>query len=479
METSVKVLIVSYGSRETAMVDALIQSPKYKVKLYIADKQRNPFNIEKAKEHLVIPDLNVKLISRFAKKHKNEIDFGIVGPEKPIIDGVRDLIEKETRIPIICPTKKYALEASKATQRQLLEKIVPAANPKFKVFDPKIYGERKSNLMRDIQKWVNELGGVEKTVIKPDKPGFGKGVAVGGEHYSNFDQALEIFFGSYGGKTQEKVIIEEKLEGEESSFQAFCDGEHLIPLPETRDNKRAFDGDTGGNSGGMGSYKDKDDWLPFMTAHDTEKEIETVNKIFNYMKGDGTNPELRGVPFYVAFIHTATGPKILEINSRPGDPEIQNILPIIKDDFVDICYDMINGTLKHVKCEKKATVTIYKVPPNYGGYAEAFPNRLITDEIGKPVNLGQAKKLAEKYGNNIRIYPGSMELREDGQIYALKSRTVNVVGIAEDIQAARMISLEGIKAIKGGALWNRTDIASREHIDKSIDHMRKIRGVMR
>jgi phosphoribosylamine--glycine ligase len=473
---TVGILVVSYGSREAAIVDALTKSTKYKVELYIADKQRNPFNIERAKEHVVVPSLDVKLICDFTKKHKDKLDFGIVGPEKPIIDGVRDLIEKETGIPVICPTKRYAIEASKVAQRQLLNEIAPEANPKFQVFDPKTYGERKGDLINDVQKWIDELGGVEKTVIKPDKPGFGKGVGVGGEHYSNFDQAREIFFGSYGGETQEKVIIEEKLDGEESSFQAFCDGKHLIPLPETRDNKRAFDGDKGANTGGMGSYKDKGDWLPFMTVKDKEKEIETVNKLFNHMKEDGANLGLRGIPFYVAFIHTATGPKILEINSRPGDPEIQNILPIIKDDFVDICYDMINGTLKQVQCEKKATVTIYKVPPIYGGYAKTYPQRLITDEMGKPLNLEQAKKLAEKYGNNIRIYPGSMEIREDGQTYALTSRTVNVVGIAEKIQTARAISLEGINAIKGGALWNRTDIASKEHIDRSREHMQRLRG---
>jgi len=477
MET-VGILVVSYGSREAAIVDALTRSAKYKVELYIADKQRNPFNIERAKEHVVVPGLDVKLICDFAKKHKDELDFGIVGPEKPIIDGVRDLIEKETGIPVICPTKQYAIEASKVAQRQLLEEVVPEANPKFKIFDPKIYGERKGDLINDIQRWIDELGGVEKTVIKPDKPGFGKGVGVGGEHYSNFDQAREIFFGSYGGETQEKVIIEEKLDGEESSFQAFCDGKSLVLLPETRDNKRAFDGDRGSNTGGMGSYKDKGDWLPFMAVEDREKEIEMVNKLFNHMKGSGANPELRGIPFYVAFIHTATGPKILEINSRPGDPEIQNILPIIKDDFVDICYDMINGTLKQVQCEEKATVTIYKVPPTYGGYAKAYTSRVITDEIGKPVNLEQAKKLTEKYGSNIRIYPGSMELRNDGQTYALTSRTVNVVGIAEEIQTARAVSLEGIEAIRGGALWNRTDIASKNHVDKSMEHMRKIRGAV-
>ncbi len=129
------ILVVSYGAREVAMVDAFLRSPNYKVELYIADKQRNPFNIEKASKHVVIPDLNVEKICEFAEHNKSQIDFAIVGPEKPITEGVRDLVEKRTGIPVICPTQEYAIEISKVQQRLLFEEIVPEANPRFKVFD--------------------------------------------------------------------------------------------------------------------------------------------------------------------------------------------------------------------------------------------------------------------------------------------------------------------------------------------------------
>jgi len=99
------VLVIAYGARETAMVDVLNRSLKYKVELFIADKQRNPFNVEKAAKHVVIPDLNVEAICKFAEANKADIDFAIVGPEKPIIEGVRDQIEKRTGIPVICPKK--------------------------------------------------------------------------------------------------------------------------------------------------------------------------------------------------------------------------------------------------------------------------------------------------------------------------------------------------------------------------------------
>ncbi|RLI42113.1 hypothetical protein DRO59_05080, partial [Candidatus Bathyarchaeota archaeon] len=171
---------------------------------------------------------------------------------------------------------------------------------------------------------------------------------------------------------------------------------------------------------------------------------------------------------------TSEGPKILENNSRPGDPEIQNILPVLKDDFVDVCFKILEGNLTRVELEKSATVVTYKVPPNYGGYINTFPHLVRKDELGKPVDLKEAYALAEKYVDRIRVYPASMELR-DSETYALKSRTVCVVGVGESIEEARQISLEGVKAIRGGALWHRTDIASKEHITKSVRHMEELR----
>ena len=464
----VGILVVSYGSREAAMIDAFARSPNYKTEIYVVDKQQNPFNVKRAKEHVAISDLNIQEITRFAEKRKGKIDFGIVGPEKPIIEGVRNLVEEETRIPMICPTKDFAIEASKVAQRQLLQKVAPQANPKFKVFDPKAY-KSLSAVKRDVYTWLDKLK--NQVAVKPDTPAAGKGVGVWGDHFNSREELYEHFFANY---QQGAVIIEEKIEGEESSFQGFCDGRHLSPLPETRDYKRAFDDDKGPNTGGMGSYKDSGDILPFMTKEDRDKEVDLVNRLFNELRKKASKTDLRGMPFYDAFIHTARGPKLLENNSRPGDPEIQNILPILKDDFVDVCYRIIEGNLTHVTVEDKASVVTYKAPPNYGEYASAFPSRVNQDEMNTPVNLDEAEKLGRKHGVNIRIYPGSMELK-DGEVYALSSRAVCVVGIANDIYAAGEISLEGVKAITGGALWHRNDIASREHIAKSMEHMKHLR----
>lgn len=457
----VGILVVTYGSRGTAILDSLCRSKKYKVETYVTDRNRNPFNLQRAKHHVVIPDLNIKAICKFACKYQNEIDFGIVGPEKPIINGLRNLIERETHIPMICPTTEYAIEKSKVVQRHLFQEIDPDINPRFRVFDPKNYSSINS-VRTDVWRWLDELN--NQVAVKPDGVASGKGVGIWGDHFWNRKELFKHFLSNY---EHGPVIIEEKIIGEESSFQAFCDGRHLIPLPETRDYKRAFDGDKGPNTGGMGSYKAKNDWLPFMTTVDRVKETRAINKIFRKLKGRGSNPGLRGLPFYTAFIHTGKASKILENNSRPGDPEIMNILPILKDDFIDVCFKIINGNLTRINLERKATVATYKVPPTYGGKMKKFSG-------DKEIKLDAAYRFCREYNEQLRLYPGSLEIRE-GRVCTLSSRTVAVVGIANDIFSARSLSLEALKRIKGGSLWNRKDIASKEHIKKSIEHMKELR----
>lgn len=464
----VGVLVVSYGSREAAMIDAFARSQNYEVEIYVVDKQRNPFNVKRAVKHIVLPDLDIQGICKFARRNKESIDFGIVGPEKPIIEGIRDLVEEQTGIPMICPKKEFSIEESKVKQRILFQETVPEANPRFKVFSPEDYRDL-AELKKSVYEWLDELK--NQAVVKPDKPVASKGVGVWGDHFKTRDQLFEHFLSNY---QYGSVIVEEKVDGEESSFQAFCDGSHLVPLPDTRDYKRAFDDDKGPNTGGMGSYKDVGETLPFLTRRDREKEVEIANAIFKkWNRRDEFG--LRGVPLYLAFMHTRDGVKILENNSRPGDPEIINILPILKDDFTDLCFRMLEGSLHGVELEKSATVVIYKAPATYGGYCETFPNLVNKDEDGKSIDLTKACELSRKYGDDIRVYPGSMEQR-NSEIYALKSRAICAVGIGNSIETARQISIEGIDAVKGGALWHRTDVASKQHIEKSVSHLQELRS---
>ncbi|MFZ2070860.1 MAG: hypothetical protein WAV32_04555 [Halobacteriota archaeon] len=458
----VGILIIAYGSRSAAMIDALSRSDNYNVQFFVADKQRNPFNEQQAAKHVVIPNLDVAKICDFVEANKADIDLGICGPEQPIIDGVRDVIERKTGAAMICPTKRYAIEGSKISQRMLICGCCADANPIFKVF-PRAEYASVSEAKRAVWRFLDEIG--DEVAVKPDTPAAGKGVGIWGDHFTSREALFEHFMSIFKSSD---VLIEEKLEGEESSFQAFCDGKRLVPLPDTRDYKRAFDSDSGQNTGGMGSYKAKEAWLPFMDKKDREEEEKLVQKIFHRLRGNGSNDELRGVPFYVGFMHTAEGAKILEINSRPGDPEILNILPVLKDDFVDLCFRMVEGNLSRCECEAKATVVTYAVPMNYGGYRIKYSGE-------SRVDLSGAQALQKKYHDTLRIYPGSMEMRADGYAYALGSRTVCTVGIGDCIEEARAISLDGIRNIDG-ALWNRWDIGAKEHIERSVRRMKALRG---
>jgi len=457
---SVGVLGVSYGSRFVCIAEALCRSSQG-VRLFIADKQRNPYNLRMAQqtggEHTVIPDLNVKKIVAFAKKHKNKITFGILGPEAPGMNGIRDAVEKETGIPMICPTKKYFIERSKVEQRELIEKIVPKANPHFRVFYPDDY--RGEEVRDALWRWLDKIG--DATAVKPDAPAAGKGVGVWGDHFSTRKEMFERYF--LPNFKVGPVIVEEKLEGEEFSLQLLSDGKHLVPTPAVRDYKRAFDWDLGQNTGGMGSYKDRGNLLPFMTENDWKEAIEIAEKIHEALKGGESNPQVRGV-LYMAYILTADGVKVLEINSRWGDPEVMNVIPLMKDDFVEVCFKMLEGNLKGLAFEELSSVLVYAVPLDYGGYT--------TYSGPRKINISQVEALREKYGERIRIYPGAVETK-DGEFFALKSRAVGVLGISENLEEAREIAMEGIRRIDG-PMRHREDIALPEHIRRSVEKMGRL-----
>ena len=167
----VGVLVVSYGARGAAMVDAIHRSLEYKTEIYVVDKQRNPLNSRLATEHVIVGDLNIHDITRFAARRQHKIDFGIIGPEKPIISGLRDVIEKKTNIPLICPTKQFAIEGSKVTQRNLFAQTVPSANPRYRVFDPTETKNREKT-RQAVYAWLTELG--NKAVVNVGRKCIGR-----------------------------------------------------------------------------------------------------------------------------------------------------------------------------------------------------------------------------------------------------------------------------------------------------------------
>ena len=456
----VGVLVVSKCLSSAAIVDTFLRSEKYTPEFYIAERQANPFNVERAKEHKIIPDLGITEIAKFAKRFAGKIAFGLCDTEDFVVAGGRNLLEKEAKIPMVCVTKKYAVEMSKAAQRLLFDKICPAANPRYRIFDPNQYASER-DAVEDLKAAIKEMN---QPVIKPDAPARGAGVGVWGSDFRTEEETERFFLNAY---SKGRVVVEEKVAGEESSFHAISDGRHLCITPLTRDYKRALDGNRGRLTGGMGSYRDATERLPFLTGAEWSEIVSAEERAFRKWKGRGSNPGLRGIVEYDALMHTGSGFKILERNSRGGNTESINLFTTLEDDLADVCYRIIEGTLRELRFRKQASVVICAVPRYYG---TSESPRSSDGEIG----FARAMTLQREHDQNVRIFPMDVRVSGGKTIHGT-SRCAAAVGIGDDIEEARGFSLKAVQQI-GGDLRYRMDIASEEDIRRSCDHVKALRA---
>ncbi|MHB8139018.1 MAG: phosphoribosylamine--glycine ligase [Smithellaceae bacterium] len=438
------ILLVGNGAREHAMAETISRS-KQNPRLFSFMKANNP-GIASLSEIIKLGSYSdLAAITGFALE--NKIDFAVIGPEDPLNNGVVDALAGKG-IPSIGPTKSLArLETSKSFTRNLVLKYNIPGNPQFKVF----------TTPDGVEAFLNQLEGI---VLKPDGLTGGKGVLVQGDHFATKDEALKLCNQIL---KESSLIVEEKFDGEEFSLQCLCDGKTVVGTPLVQDHKRRFDGDRGPNTGGMGSYSLPDHSMPFLKSSDIEEGLEITRQVAAALLEETGSP-YKGV-MYGGFIATKNGVKLLEYNARFGDPEAMNILPLLKTDFVDICRHIISGTLDTLKIEfdQKATVCKYVVPKGYGlpaDHPDAASSRAKI-EVG---NVGKA-----------RLYFSSVDKKEDG-LYLSSSRAIGIVGIADTLDAARLIAEEGVKAVKGPVAY-REDIGTQALIQKRIDHMRRIRNV--
>ncbi|HUH99851.1 MAG TPA: hypothetical protein VLY65_02305 [Nitrososphaerales archaeon] len=457
----VGILVVSKCLSSAAIIDTFARSEKYSPEFYVAEKQANPLNYERAKAHEVIPDLNLKDVARFASRHQSEIAFGLTDTEDFITAGGRDFLEKETGVQMLCVTKDFAVEASKADQRLLFDEICPEVNPRYKVFAPSD-DKNVEEAVAGLRSFARERQG--GFVIKPDAPARGAGVGVWGKDFQTEDQAVEFFRNVY---SKGRVVVEERIEGEESSFHAFSDGKHFLPAPMTRDYKRALDGDKGKLTGGMGSYRGPKEVLPFLPSSEWDRVVEVERRAFDKWKGRGSNPGLRGIVLYDALMHTSEGFKILERNSRGGNTEQISLLTTLLDDYVDVCYRMLDGTLKGIRFSNTASVVTCAVPKAYGTGASQ-----VTGDV--TVSLARAISLAEKSEGALRIFP--MDLRLDGTRTLMgSSRSVAVAGVAPSLDDAHTTSMRGVNAL-GSKFRHRDDVGSAFDIARSSEHLKALRA---
>ncbi len=438
------ILLVGNGAREHAIAEAVVRSSR-QPRLFAYMKANNPG----------IADLSAGTrqggygdkanIVDFARS--SAVDFAIIGPEDPLQAGVVDALQA-VDIPAIGPTQSLArLETSKSFTRNLLEKYGIPGNARFRVF----------TAMPGVAEFLNDL---DEVVVKPDGLTGGKGVMVQGDHFRDKEEALEICRQILA--EHDRVIVEEKLSGEEFSLQCLSDGIHVVATPPVQDHKRRFVGDRGPNTGGMGSYSCEDHLLPFLREADVLAGLDITRQVAAAIHRE-TGQYYRGV-MYGGFMITRAGLRLLEYNARFGDPEAMNILPLLETDFVDLCRAIINGALTDlpVSFARRATVCKYIVPRGYG-LPKDHPDAQSTSARIEVGNTGPA-----------RLYYSSVDKRTDG-LYMTTSRAIGVVGIAATLAEAEGIAESAVTAVRG-PVDHRPDIGTAALIAKRVYHMASLRG---
>lgn len=438
-----KVLAVGGGGREHAAVEALYRSGS---EIYSVMKNANPGIIARSAKHLLCDEKDVDKVVSFAKE--NRIELAFIGPEAPLGVGIVDALEA-AGIKCASPSKAAArIETSKSFMRELVEKHGIAGNLSFASFDN----------AEDAEAYLRTVD--HEIVVKPVGLTGGKGVKVQGEHLHTFDETMayirEIFDGNIGGAG---VILEERAVGEEFTQMVFSDGKHIVPMPLVQDHKRAYEGDVGPNTGGMGSYTDADHLLPFVTEKDRADALGIVQSIVDALAEEGC--PYHGV-MYGQFMLTANGPKIIEINARFGDPEAMNVLTALDSDFEDICNRMATGTLdRDIGFKNEATVCKYVVPRGYGVKSESSHEISVDEKAIRDCG-------AVAYYANVDM--------KDGKLVTGTSRSVGVVGIGKTIEDAEANCEKALKHVRCDAVFVRHDIGTRELVQRRIDHMNAIRS---
>ncbi|MCC7576223.1 MAG: phosphoribosylamine--glycine ligase, partial [Methanomethylovorans sp.] len=318
------VLVVGGGGREHAIAASIAQSRKDPI-IFAVMAKKNPGIAGLCQDFLLEKETDVKKIVAYATA--NNIDLAFIGPEAPLASGLADALE-DVGIGVVGPRKAVAqIEFDKAWARNFMRKHGIEGCPVFEVFTEK----------EPMFDFIAELGNV---AIKPAGLTGGKGVKVMGDQLPTVKDAQE-----YAAQLLDSgsVVVEENLVGEEFTLQAFVDGTHLAFSPTVQDHKRAFENDLGPNTGGMGSYTDAGEVLPFLCAEDVAQAKKIMQQTVKELYTE-TGVKYKGV-LYGQFMVTKKGPRVIEFNARFGDPEAMNVLPILETDIVDVMSAVVGGTL--------------------------------------------------------------------------------------------------------------------------------------
>jgi phosphoribosylamine--glycine ligase len=435
------VLIVGSGAREHAIALALARSPQ-QPKLLCFSSARNPGIVSLCSEYGVGSITDPAAVVSFACKHQATI--AVIGPEAPLAAGVADALWAGG-VPVVGPTLSLArIESSKGFARELLAKYKIPGNPFFQRFTS------LDGIERVLEQYAH------RHVIKDDGLAGGKGVKVCGDHLLSLEDS--IAFCRELVEHGHPFVVEEKIEGEEFSLMSFCDGRTLKHMPAVQDHKRAYDGDKGPNTGGMGTYTDVDHKLPFLLDKDI-LEAQQINQRVAAALAEECGAPYQGV-LYGGFMATSDGVKLIEYNARFGDPESLNLLTLLETDFVEICRAIVNETLADVdvRFSAKASVCKYVVPE---GYPDA-PRK------------GDAVRLPTELPAGAQMFLSAVDVK-DGTLIATGSRTVAVVGTGDTIGRAEALCEQVVRQIPG-PFFHRADIGTHAAIARRVEHMKVVRS---
>jgi phosphoribosylamine--glycine ligase len=433
-----KVLLIGEGGREAAIAKSLHESG---AKLYSFMSFKNA-GIARISEKFYIGSLlDFESAYKFAKE--NNVDFAISGPEAPLVHGIADYFE-DRGIPFVGPRREVAMiEGSKSFARELMRKYKINAYPEFKI----------ALSLEECEKAIEEI---KDYVIKPDGLTGGKGVKVLGEHFFNKEEAIK--YCEQILPLHKKIVIEERVEGEEFVLQCFYDGKTLVPMPLVQDHKRALDDDKGENTGGMGSISHKSHLLPFISEAVLDRSLRILKETMLALEKE-KGLKYKGI-IYGQFMLTRKGPLIIEYNVRFGDPEAINVLSLLRSNFLEICYNIIEGNLseKKIDFEKLSTVCVYLVPRGY-------PSNPMKDMIVE-VQEDKIKELG------VELYYAS--LKEIGnKLYTTGSRSLALLAKSEEIQEASKLCYKATAYVKG-ELFYRRDIGTEKLINKRIENLKRL-----
>ena len=410
-----KVLVIGSGGREYAIVSQLRRSPQVE-QIFCAPGNAGMAQIAQC---VAIADTDVEQLLRFAQAQ--QIDLCIVGPEAALAAGVTDAF-REAGIPVFGHTKAATqIEASKEFAKELMAhyNIPTAAYRSFSDFGQAMQYVRSRNTY--------------PTVLKYDGLAAGKGVVIALDEKEAEQTLRDMLVGEAFGNG--KVVIEDYLQGPEFSFMAFVDHHRVYPMPLSQDHKRAYDGDKGPNTGGMGAYTP----LPFISAEEEQWALEHIlQPVADAMVAEGK--PLTGV-LYGGLMKTIDGIKVIEFNARFGDPETEVVLPLLETDAYTVFHAIATGEgLDKIQWRKQATVGVVMASCGYpGAYTKGYEITGLENFDGQVLHMGTAIK--------------------DGKLVTNGGRVLMCIAHGDDIRQAQQKVYTEMEKIHCSNLFYRKDIA--------------------